>query len=179
LKIPWYWLLGLAMMIVSATVFTAFQTSLWFLIFGNFPAPMFWLILLVYVSVTRALWEATLTVYLLTASIAQFTIFPFEGMLIFCLLMMIALVLIRERVFWGGATYFMLMVGVASLAAPIFYWLCSRWIDKNPIFIPDIFDWLITGGLTVVFSPPLYRLYQWIDRFSEQDAGAESRLGPR
>lgn len=179
MKVPWYWLLGLAMMIVSVTVFTALQTSLWFLVFGTFPAPMFWLILLVYVSVTRPLWEATLTVYLLCAAIAQFTIFPFEGLLIFCLMMMLALYMTRERVYWGGPTYFMLMVGGASLVAPIFYWICSRWLDKNPLQIPDIFDWLLTGCLTVLVSPPFYRLYQWMDRVSEQDAGSETRLGPK
>jgi len=172
-------MLGLTMMVLSATALTAAQTSLWFLVFGNFPAPMFWLILLVYVSVTRPLWEATLTIYLLAASVAQFTVFPFESFLIFCLLLMLALVMIRERVYWGGPTYFMLMVGVASILAPIVFWICSRWMDRNPVFIPQVFDWLIVGGLTVVFSPPFYRLYQWMDHVSSQDAGSESRLGPR
>ncbi len=179
MKVPWYWLLGLLMMVVSAIVLTAAQTTLWFLVFGSFPAPMFWLILLVYVSVTRPLWEATLSVYLLCAAVAQYTLFPFENFLIFCLGMMVVLLLIRERVYWGGATYFMLMVAVASVLAPVLFWICSRWLDKNPVFVPEIFDWLISSGLTVVISPPIYRLYQWMDRVSSQDAGSETRVGPR
>jgi len=179
LKIPWYWLLSLVLMLTTAALFTAFQTSLWFLVLGRFPSPMLWLIVLVYMSVTRPLWEATLMTYLLTFVFSAFTVFPFEGMLIYGLLMMVTLILIRERVFWGGPTFFMLMVGVASLSAPLLFWICSRWFDKNPLFIPEIFDWVISALLTMLFSFPVYRLYQWFDRISLMDAGSEGRVGPR
>jgi hypothetical protein len=166
-------------MLASAVVLAAAQTSLWFLLFGSFPAPMFWLVTLVYFSVTRPLWESTLVAYLLTAVNSPFTAFPFEAFLVFSLLLVLILFLIRERVFWGGPTYFMLMVGVASVSAPVLYWICSRWFDKNPLSVPAIFDWLIAGCLTALFSLPLYRLYQWIDKIAAQDAGGESRIGPR
>ena len=179
MKIPWYWLLGLGLMIFTAVLLSALQSSLWFLVFGRFPAPLFWLIILVYVSVTRPLWESTLSVYLLTLACAPFTAFPIEAMLVYCLLLMLLLNVIRERAFWGGPTYFMLMVGVASIAAPILFWMASRWFDKNPLFFPDIFDWLISAGLTTLCSLPIYRLYQWYDHIASQDAGAEGRVGPR
>ena len=179
MKIPWYWGLSLILMLATAAIFTAFQTSLWFLVLGRFPAPMLWLIILVYMSVTRPLWEATAMTYLLVFIYASFTVLPFEAMLIYCLLMMLILILIRERVFWGGSTFFMLMVGVASLSAPILFWLTSRWFDKNPVFIPEVFDWLISALLTMLFSFPVYRLYQWYDRISLMDAGSENRVGPR
>ena len=51
-------------MVFTALAFGALQTSLWFLVFGYFPAPMLWLVVLVYVSVTRPLWEATMMIYL-------------------------------------------------------------------------------------------------------------------
>ncbi len=179
MKIPWYWALSLFLMLATAALFTAFQTSLWFLVLGRFPAPMLWLIILVYMSVTRPLWEATLMTYLLTFVFSSFTVFPFEAMMIYGLLLMLSLILIRERVFWGGPTFFMLMVGVASLAAPFLFWLCSRWFDKNPLFIPEVFDWLISALLTMLFSFPVYRLYQFYDRVSLMDAGSEGRVGPR
>ncbi|HMN68797.1 MAG TPA: hypothetical protein PKC28_09700 [Bdellovibrionales bacterium] len=179
MRIPFYWLLSLFLMVATAALFAAFSTSLWFLVLGRFPAPMLWLIVIVYMSVTRPLWEATMMVYLLTLVNASFTAFPFEGMLIYSLAMMVILILIRERVFWGGPTFFMLMVGVASLSAPILFWLCSRWFDKNPLFIPEVFDWLIGGLLTLLFSLPVYRLYQWFDKVSLLDAGSEGRVGPR
>lgn len=166
-------------MVATALVLTAAQTSLWFLVFGRFPAPMFWLVILVYVSVTRPLWEATLMVYLLTLVNVGFTVFPFEALLVFSLTLMILLLLIRERVYWGGSTYFMLMVGVASISAPILYWINSRWFDDNPIFLPEIFDWLIAALLSMLFSFPVYRLYQWFDHIAAQGAGGEGRLGPR
>ena len=179
MKVPWYWILGLGLMLLTAVVLAAVQTSLWFLLFGRFPAPMFWLIILVYFSVTRPLWEATLATYLLTAVNAPFTAFPFEALLVYSLVLMLILFAIRERVFWGGSTYFMLMVGVASVTAPVLFWICSRLFDKNPLFIPAIFDWLISGCLTALFSVPLYRIYQWIDKVASQDAGGDVRVGPR
>ncbi len=179
MKIPWYWLLGLGLMIFTTVLLCALQTSLWFSIFGHFPPPMFWLVILVYISVTRPLWEATLVVYLLSAACAPFTAFPVEAWLVYCLLLMLLLNVIRERAFWGGPTYFMLMVGVASLSAPILFWATSRLFDKNPVFLPAVFAWLISACLTTVFSLPLYRLYHWYDIIAAQDAGAEGRVGPR
>lgn len=179
MKIPRYWLLSLFLMIFTAVLLAALQTSLWFLVFGRFPAPLFWLVILVYVTVTRQLWEATLMTYLLSFVNAGFTAFPFEAILIFSLMLMVVLILIRERVYWGGPTFFMLMVGVASLSAPILFWLTSRWFDKNPVFIPEIFDWLISALLTVLASLPIYRLYSWYDRVALLDAGREERVGPR
>jgi hypothetical protein len=166
-------------MIATTVILSAAQTTLWFLVLGHFPAPMFWLIILVYLSVTRPLWEVTFMTYLLSFAIAPLTAAPFEAVLIFCLSLMLLIFAIRERVFWGGPTYFMLMVGGASLAAPILYWIVSRWLDKVPIYIPEVFDWLISGCLTTLFSLPLYRLYQWYDRIALQDAGTEGRMGPR
>lgn len=166
-------------MLATATLFGAFQTSLWFLVFGRFPSPMLWLIVLVYIAMTRPLWEATLMTYLLTLVNVSFTAFPFEAMLVYSLLLMLCLILIRERVFWGGPTFFMLMVGAASLSAPILFWAASRWFDRNPLFIPQIFDWLLGALLTLLASLPVYRLYQWFDRIALMDAGSEGRVGPR
>ena len=166
-------------MVLTVVILAAVQTTLWFLVFGRFPAPMFWLIVLVYVSVTRPLWEATMMTYLLSFAVAPFTASPFESVLVFCLALTVLIFLIRERVFWGGPTYFMLMVGGASVAAPIIYWIASRWLDKNPLFVPEIFDWLISGCLTTLFSLPLYRLYQFYDYVGSLDAGNEGRVGPR
>lgn len=180
MKIPWYWLLGIALFVLTAVVLTAAQTTLWFLVFGSFPGPMFWLVILVYVSVTRPLWEATLIAYLIAMSIAPFTASPFEGILIYSLALMGMIIVIRERVFWGGPSFFMLMVGVATVAAPFFYWIISRWFDKNPLFFPNVFDWLISACLTTVASLPLYALFQIIDRIADRgDIGSESRVGPR
>ena len=118
-------------------------------------------------------------VYVLALINSGYSVFPFEAMLVFSLLMMVMLFLIRERVFWGGPTFFMLMVAVAAVSAPLIFWLVSRWFDKNPIFIPQIFDWTLSALLTVLFSLPIYRLYQWFDRIALLDAGSEGRIGPR
>lgn len=118
-------------------------------------------------------------VYLLTLVNSGFSVLPFEVFLVFQLVMMLVLFLIRERVYWGGPTFFMLMVGVAAVSSPILFWILSRWFDKNPIFIPEIFDWLISALLTVLFSLPIYHLYDWFDRISMMDSGSEGRIGPR
>ncbi len=179
MKIPWYWLLSILLIVATTMVLNGLQTSLWYLLFGSFPPPLLWLVVLVYISVTRTLGEATLMTYILAFVNASFTAFPFEAMLIYCLAMMVMLMLIRERVYWGGPTFFMLMVGVASLAAPILFWISSRIFEKNPVFIPAIFDWLISALLTMLFSLPLYRLYQAFDSVASQEVGPEGHIGPR
>lgn len=180
MKIPWYWILSIILMVGTTMVLNGLQTSFWYLLFGSFPPPLFWLIVLVYMSVTRTLGEATFMTYILAFVNSSFTAFPFEAMLVYCLAMMFMLMLIRERVYWGGPTFFMLMVGVASLSAPIIFWIASRVFEKNPVFIPAIFDWLISALLTMLFSLPLYRLYQAFDAVASQDAGApEGHIGPR
>lgn len=179
MKIPWYWLLSLFLIISTAMVLDAVQSSLWYLVLGRFPAPMFWLVILVYCTVTRPLWEATLMTYVLCVVNAAFSILPFESLLVSSLILMVILILIRERAYWGGPTYFMLMVGAATLSSPVLFWLTSRWFDKNPIFIPEIFDWLISALLTMLASLPIYRLYSWYDRVALLDAGSEGRVGPR
>lgn len=118
-------------------------------------------------------------VYLLTLVNASFTVFPMPALLVYSLCLMLILILIRERVYWGGPTFFMLMVGVATLTAPVLYWLASRWFDKNPVFIPQLFDWVVSALLTLLATLPIYRLYQWFDRVALLDSGSEERLGPR
>lgn len=179
MKIHWYWLLSLLLIVTGAIVLSGLQTSMWYLVFGAFPPPMMWLTILVYLSVTRPTWEATVMVYVLTFINSAFTVFPFEALLIYSLALMGCLILIRERVFWGGPTFFSVMVGVASLSAPILYWVTSRWFDKNPVFVPQLFDWLISALLTMLFSLPVYRLYQWFDQIATYDRGSEGRIGPR
>ncbi len=179
MKIPWFWMISIVLIMAMAVVLNGVQCAFWYLIFGSFPPPLMWMVVLVYMSVTRTLWEATLMTYLLTLVNTSFTAFPFEALLVYSLALMFMLMLIRERVFWGGPTYFMLMVGVASLTAPILFWIASRWFDKNPVFIPQIFDWLISGLLTMLFSLPVYRLFQFFDVVASQDAGSESHIGPR
>lgn len=179
MKIPWYWLLSVLLILATTMVLNGLQTSFWFLLFGSFPPPLLWLVVLVYISLTRTLGEATLMTYLLSFANSSFSAFPFEAMLVYCLGLMILIILIRERMFWGGPTFFMLMVGCASLSAPILYWVTSRIFEKNPVFIPVAFDWMISALLTVLFSLPLYRLYQAIDAVAAHDAGSEGHIGPR
>jgi len=178
-KIPWYWMLSLALMIYTALLLAALQTSLWFLVFGRFPAPLLWLVPLVYVAVTRPLWEATIMTYAFTIVNSVFTAFPFEALLVYSILLMISLFLIRERVYWGGPTFFMLMVGVATPSAPVLFWLTSRWFDKNPVWVPAILDWMLSGLLTLLASLPIYHLYAWYDKIALIDSGSEGRVGPR
>ena len=179
MKIPWYRLISLFLMISTALLFGALQTSLWFLVFGYFPAPMLWLVPLVYVSVTRPMWEATMMVYAFSLVNAAYTAFPFEAILIYSLLLLVILFLTRERVYWGGPTFFMLMVGLAAVTAPVLFWLTSRWFDHNPVGVPALLDWLIAALLTLLASLPIYRLYSWYDAVALLDAGSEGRVGPR
>lgn len=117
--------------------------------------------------------------YLLALLNSSYTALPLEALLIYFLMLMAVLILIRERVYWGGPTFFMLMVAAATVSAPVFFWITSRWFDRNPVFIPELFDWIISSLLTLLISLPIYRLYVWFDKLALFDAGSEMRVGPR
>jgi hypothetical protein len=178
MRIPWPRILSPLVIVLIATLLSGASTTLWFLVFGSLAAPMLWLIVLVYVSMSRRLLEATFLTYLLTMVHASFTAFPASSLLIHHLTLVGLLVLIRERAFWGGPTYFMLMTSVASILALPLFWLISRAVDSSPLAVPELWDWLLSILWTVAFSLPLYLLFSKLDQWSFADAG-EGALGPR
>lgn len=175
---PWRWLVGVILLVGCTFGLTAAQTSLWVLVMGNFPPPLFWLMMLIYVAITRSVPQAIMYFYLLTLVISSFTAFPFEHFLLMNMIMLILLLIVKGRIFWPGTTYFVLVCGAFSLVAPLLLWILSRFLDKNPLFVPAIFNWLISALMTMLAGMVLFNVLQWFDRLIHQEGRLEN-IGAR
>lgn len=176
MKLPWQPVLSVLFLLVVTAALTSFQTSLWVLALGGFPPPLFWLMMLVYVGVTRTPGPAVLIYYPMTLIISSFTVYPFEHFLLLNMLLLGAVLLVKGRIFWPGPTYFTLLCGSLSLVAPIVFWMISRVLDKNPVFLPEIFTWVVSGLMTMLVSLPIYRFLEVVEK-AIQAEGRSERLG--
>lgn len=179
MNLKWRRLLLLLFLCLLTIVFGGFQTSAWYLLFGNFPPPQLWLVLLVYVAITKPLGPALILTYALSLCNSAFTALPFGVLLLLSLLTVIALIYIRTQFYWGGPAYFVVIVGATSFIWPVAMWIASRVYDANPITIPAIWDWLISTLMTALVSPPLYATLEWVERRWGEDRSGEIQLGSR
>lgn len=173
MKIPWPWILNLFLVILLTMLCTAFQTSLWLQVIGSFPPPNLWLCILVYLALNRSMGQAVFWFYLLSIALSGFTIFPVENFLLLNMLMLTTMAIVKARIQWDGPTYYMLMCGAMSLLAPVLFWSISRLTDDNPVFIPEIFIWLISGLMTMLFSLVMYKILDGLDRLTLRDSSSE------
>ncbi len=158
----------------ATLVLASLQTSLWFQVFGWFPAPAFWMPAVVYVALYRTPVEMLITVFIFCLILSTMTVMP-EGMLFATLLALSGLIrAVKQRFYWAGTTYFMMTSGFATLSWHLLHWIGTSIIHSNPVSIPEIADWLIQALLTPLIAPPLYFLFRWFDRIAEREQPAEA-----
>jgi hypothetical protein len=163
--------------VIALLLLAALQSSLWLQLFGWFPAPQLWMPILVFWVLYRELWEGVLMVYLLTVVLSGFTALSFPHFLAVNLLTCLALVFAKRRVYWAGATFFMLATG-ACVAFFIFFSLLVSWrYDNNPVQDVSVFGWLMTLLLTMLVSLPLHFVFSWFDRFTHKEHPTEAGTG--
>jgi hypothetical protein len=162
-------LLNYLLFVVAAMVFSGFQSALWLQLFGWFPAPQLWLTILVFWVLYRELWESVLMMYLLAVVVSAFTAKPFAHLLVINLLICLTLVFIKRRVYWSGATFFMLASGAATVALFFSGHLVSWRYDRNPATEFAPLRWLFTILVTMLLSLPLHRILSWFDRWTEKE----------
>jgi hypothetical protein len=156
--------LSLLMYIVLAMAFGSLQSSLWFLFFGKVPAPLFWLLLIIYISLFRTSTEAIISVYAISFILIAFTAVPLGLLLLVNISVYLMVSMIRSRVFWEGASYFMFVV---ALSVPIFYgvhWILSLSLESNSMYEPPLLRALYHVVVTPLFAFPFYFLFTAIDR---------------
>ncbi len=177
MNLSWRSFLRVAILVFLTILFGGFQTSAWYLVFGNFPPPMLWLVLLVYIAVTRSLFSAIWLTYILSFFNAAFTALPFGLMLGLSLMTIFILISIRKHFYWGGKAYFVIIVGATTFVWPIGLWIASRAYDTNPIFIPAAWDWLLSALMTALVSPVFFSLLEWIEAKLNDERASDFRLG--
>ncbi|WP_413574978.1 hypothetical protein ACLVWU_12050 [Bdellovibrio sp. HCB290] len=168
MKIRWNATLNFLILLAVLLLVAGIQATLWFQFFGNVPAPLLWLNLMVYLTLYRKPFPAIFTIYAMGAILLIFTGMPLK-MMLFSLLILFTLVYgIKSRVFWSGAGYYTIMCGFSAVAYHLIYFLLSMVLEKNPASF-EIVDRLVQIILTPSFALPMYWILARIDKLTQDE----------
>lgn len=164
---------NLALFILAILVLGTLQTSLWFQVFGYFPAPAMWLPVLIYVALFRSTLETILFSYLTGFVLSTLTVMP-EGLLMsVCLALALSVQLFKTRIYWLSASYSMMVCGLAALVFHVFHWAATFLIEDVPLTSPQVSSWLIECLLTPLLAPVVFPILQLIDRLTNRESATE------
>lgn len=173
MKIRWSSTLNFLILFAALLLFAGFQSTFWFQVFGNTPAPLLWLNLMVYVMLYRKPFSAIFIVYSMGLTLLAFTVIPLKMLWITLFIVFGSVYLIKTRVFWSGSGYYTLMCAFSALSFHLIYFFGSILIEKNPVSF-EIFDRLIQIALTPAFAFPVYWIFSKIDKHSQDELVHES-----
>ncbi len=143
---------------------TGVQTTLWFQVFGQFPPPHLWLIIIVYVILYRPARVSLFLVYLMGFSILSLTATSM-GMLFVNLMILYAVVsTLKSRFYWGGVGYFSLICLIASFLFHFVYLMTSMIFERQMaefLFWSRLAQGLLTPLVAIAFYPILKKLDHW------------------
>ena len=157
-----------------AFVLSAMQSSMLSQVFGSQGTPVLWLSLTVYFSLKRDYKEVLIWIYALTLINLSFSYSPLAFFLFSQLLVLGAVKFLRERIFWSGGTYFMLVYGVAVCIYHLSYFFLSRLIEDNPMGTPFWLNWFLQLLWVPVVSVPLFYFYELIDHWTKRPSQSSS-----
>jgi hypothetical protein len=144
------------------------QTSLWFQIFGYFPAPALWIPAVIYIALYRGTLEAILVVYLFCLTISTMTAMSIGLLVASAFVLVLVAQVFRQRIFWNTSSYIMMVSGVGTLLFHVTYWILSIFFDEYALRSPEILDWILEALLTPLVAPLLFRLFAWVDQTTRQ-----------
>lgn len=164
------------LMFLGLTLFLAtLQSSLWPQLFSYFPAPQFWLITLAYWVMGRYLIEGLIMTYLLSLLVGALTAMPVNLVLAVNIILFCGGILLKQRIFWIGSTYLMILSGLGALLFPIIHLIISWSFEANPIRSPEILDWFFICLFCTFLSPPLFFVFKTIDKLTSKELPSEVR----
>jgi len=165
---------NLALFSLATLLLASIQSSLWFQVFGWFPAPVFWFPALIYVSLYRAPIELLAVVFLMSLVLSTMSVMPDSLLFISIAFIAISVRIVKERFYWPGSGYFMLVSGVATLGWHLLAWVGSIMISDVPTVMPAVLDWVLQALLTPLIAPLLLPLFRWFDDLSKREQPAEA-----
>ncbi|MFS4457581.1 hypothetical protein [Bdellovibrio sp. HCB2-146] len=168
MKIRWNFLLNFLILFVALVFVAGFQTTFWFQLFGNVPAPLLWLNLIVYVTLYRKPYPAIITIYAMGFVLMSYTGMPLKMMWISLLILFTLVYGIKRRVFWSGSGYYTIMCGFSAVAYHLIYFFTSMVLERNPASF-EIVDRLVQIILTPSFAFPMYWVLAKMDKVTQDE----------
>ncbi len=154
---------------IATCVLAGFQASLWYHVFGFFPAPYMWLAVLSYWALYRSITEAVIMSYLVSFAVVTMSGAPLDMAFGMNLAVLGVLYMLRDRVLWAGPNSFMLACGISALILPLATFILSHIIEETAVVDFHFYDWLMRPILTAAFSLPLFYLFSAIDRLTNKE----------
>ncbi len=159
---------------LATVLLAAFQTTIWFQLFGYVPAPILWLNIVLYIILYRRPTEAVLSIYALMILVNPFTVQPIGILWMTVLILYFVASFMKARFFWPGARYFML----ASLTATVLFQVISVCVS---LFFENTgwsFNFFIRLGeviLTPLVAVPMFSVLEKWDRLSTEELANEAK----
>lgn len=158
-------------------LFVAFQNSVWFQVLGSLPAPQMWIPVLVFWCIYREPHESVIMTYLLTAMISTQTSLTFAMFLSINICIFASVWLIKQRFYWSGSGFYLLMSGVSTLLFFMLHTLFSLLLESNPLRQPEWFSWILSPLLTMFFALTFYYVFFLFDRITSKQIPREASGG--
>ncbi|MEN0058364.1 MAG: hypothetical protein AAGB31_05980 [Bdellovibrio sp.] len=168
MKIRWNIILNFLIFFAALLFLAGVQTTLWFQLFENVPAPLLWLNLVVYVILYRKPYPAILTLYAMGFILLSFTAMPLKMMWISLLVLFTLVYGIKSRVFWTGPGYYTIMSAFSAVAYHVIYILTSLLLEKNPASF-ELVDRFVQVLLTPSFAFPMYWALAKLDKLTQDE----------
>jgi cell shape-determining protein MreD len=162
-------LINLLVTITLLVTLVGLQSSLWFQFFGFFPSPQCWIPFICYWAVYRNLFEGILLTYLVAIIANTATAMPISVFLLLSLIIFLVAKFIKERFFWNGATYLMFLTGVSTLLFPLFHFILSKLMEKNPISDLEIIDTILSSLTTALLALPIHFIMNKLDQVTHKE----------
>ena len=154
---------------------TVLQSSIWPQLFGNFPAPQFWITTLAYWVMGRHLIEGLIMTYLLSFLVSTLTAMPISLILAINVILLCGGFLLKQRILWVSSTYLMILSGLGSLLFPVVHFTLSWFFEASPIRFPEILHWAFTSLFYILLSPLFFFVFRALDQLTSKELPSEIR----
>jgi hypothetical protein len=158
---------------ILVLLLTSLQSSLWFQVFGSIPSPQIATIIIVYWAIYRNFIEGIIFCYLIAISTVALSAVSLNIYLLLCVSLFLTAKLIKQRVYWLGATYLMLTTFIVSTSLPFFHFFYSLAFEKNPMTDLEFLDSVLSSLLTALFALPFFFFFQKLDQVTKKELPAD------
>lgn len=157
-------------------VFSSLQTTLWYQILGQIPAPQLWLSWLIFLALYRPYFEALFISYAFGLIMTAYSSSSLALVLPTFLILVSTVSFARNKVFWPGLRYFMIATLMASVSWHAIILVLSQVIEKTPAPTMLIFR-MLEVMMTFLSSPIIYFIMKKLEQFRPSDVSRSSLAG--
>lgn len=162
--------------LLLVVVFSSIQTTLWYQLLGQIPAPQLWLSWLIFLALYRPYFEALFISYAFGLIMTAYSSSSLSLVWPTFLILVSTVSFARNKVFWPGLRYFMIATLMASVSWHFIILTLSHFLEKTaapPMFIFRFLEVL----MTFLSSPLIYFIMKKVEGLRPSDVTRSSLAG--